>query len=319
MEPPLVSVIVATRNRADYLARALEGIAAQRFDDYEAIVVDDASNAPTRAQYRGLFERLGGRFRLHAAPHAGARGSGPSVARNTGIREARGRFLAFCDDDDYWRADDHLSTAVDVLQRREGDIFFADMCCEDEDGPLAGSWFAPFQSALQGRPVEGRPRVLEIGIDALSACMSHRHVHMNTVVARRDVVNSCGGFWESVRFAEDFDFVIRVGDRSRRILYRAEPVAVLNLTRHERAYSAADEMERTLIGIAVAHHVQMVGLHREVIACARRLESWLLLKLAEYARQRGERRRCWGFVLQSLSVRPSKTAFQLMLGQPMEL
>jgi hypothetical protein len=186
---------------------------------------------------------------------------------------------------------------------------------EDERGLKAGSWFAGLQWALRGTPLDQGSAISEIGIDALGRCMSHRHVHLNTVVARRDLVSACGGFWESVRFAEDFDFVLRIADRSRRILYRNRPVAVMNVIRHERAYSAVNEIERTVLSMAVSHHLQMVGVRPEVAACARRLESWLLLKLARYARQQGAGRRYWTYVLRSLSVRPSRAGLAMLFGR----
>jgi glycosyltransferase involved in cell wall biosynthesis len=94
---PAVSVVLATRDRADRLARALDAISSQRLEEpFELIVVDDASADETPAVLR---EREGswdaGPIRVIRRPAAG----GPAGARNTGWREASAPLVAFTDDD----------------------------------------------------------------------------------------------------------------------------------------------------------------------------------------------------------------------------
>ena len=87
---PSVSVVTATRNRPELLCVALESIAAQDFQDYEAIVVDDGSDQDVQERSGALFRGLPPNFRLHCARPAGSLGSGPAAARNLGIELARG-------------------------------------------------------------------------------------------------------------------------------------------------------------------------------------------------------------------------------------
>ncbi|MEA2367827.1 MAG: hypothetical protein QOH38_545 [Thermoleophilaceae bacterium] len=90
MQSPVVSVVVPTRDRADYLDVTLRSLAAQDLDDpYELIVVDDGGDAATAA----VAERSGARL-LH--PDSG---SGPNAARNTGIAAAGAALVALVDDD----------------------------------------------------------------------------------------------------------------------------------------------------------------------------------------------------------------------------
>jgi glycosyltransferase involved in cell wall biosynthesis len=90
----LFSIIIPTYSRPAELANCLEAIAGQRLapDSFEVIVVDDGSPAPPDAVVRRFSDRLD--IRLLEANH-----SGPAAARNQGAEQARGRFLAFTDDD----------------------------------------------------------------------------------------------------------------------------------------------------------------------------------------------------------------------------
>jgi len=92
---PLVSIVVPTRNRAAMLQRAIASVAGQTFADFELIVVDDASTDDTLQQ---LAVHPESRLRVLCSPCPG----GAPRARNRGVAAARGRFLAFLDDDDEW-------------------------------------------------------------------------------------------------------------------------------------------------------------------------------------------------------------------------
>ena len=102
---PLISIIMATYNRADYIEEALDSIKKQTFKDYEVIVVDDGSTDNTR-EILGNYEGI----RCIYLNHVGIAG-----ARNTAVKAARGKWIAFCDSDDYW-AEDKLQKQMDYLR-----------------------------------------------------------------------------------------------------------------------------------------------------------------------------------------------------------
>jgi glycosyltransferase involved in cell wall biosynthesis len=95
---PEVSVVVPTHNRRVLLQQTLRSILGQRGVDFEVIVVDDGSSDGTTAVITGL-----GHDRVRLVRHPTARGL--SAARNRGVAEATGPWLAFCDDDDLWAPD----------------------------------------------------------------------------------------------------------------------------------------------------------------------------------------------------------------------
>src|SRR5437762_2348532 len=89
-----ISIIIPLFDKSAYIERALASIAAQTFDDYEVIVVDDGSRDDGPAKVRDWNDA---RVRLIQQPNAG-----PGAARNRGIAEARADWLAFLDADDEW-------------------------------------------------------------------------------------------------------------------------------------------------------------------------------------------------------------------------
>jgi glycosyltransferase involved in cell wall biosynthesis len=100
---PRVSVIVPLYQKARYIERALESIRDQTYTDHEVIVVDDGSTDGGADRVLAFNDP---RVRL-----VGQRNRGPGAARNRGIAEARGEYVAFLDADDVW-VPDHLAKAV---------------------------------------------------------------------------------------------------------------------------------------------------------------------------------------------------------------
>lgn len=92
---PMVSVIIPTYNRAHVLGRAIKSVIDQTFTDFELIVVDDGSTDNTEELVTS-FDDSRIRFLRHG------QNRGVSAARNTGIRWARGQYIAFQDSDDEW-------------------------------------------------------------------------------------------------------------------------------------------------------------------------------------------------------------------------
>lgn len=111
---PAVSVILPTRNRADLLRRSVQSVLAQTWTDLELIVVDDASTDHT-AEVLGRFTDP----RLRVLRRE--RNSGAAAARNAGMSAARGRYIAFQDDDDFWLLT-KLEKQVEHLRRSSDDV-----------------------------------------------------------------------------------------------------------------------------------------------------------------------------------------------------
>lgn len=92
---PLVSAIILTHNRKNLVNRAIDSVLAQTYPNLECIVVDDASKDGTREM---LLNRKDIRYLY--IPKSESKGG--NFARNTGIKAAKGKYVAMLDDDDYW-------------------------------------------------------------------------------------------------------------------------------------------------------------------------------------------------------------------------
>ena len=108
---PAISVIVPTRDRPGMLAVALESLAKQTFHDFEVLVVNDAG-----VDVSALVERFAQRLSVRLLTHEHLKGV--AAARNTGIRAATGKYLAYLDDDDYY-FEHHLAALHAFLRNNE--------------------------------------------------------------------------------------------------------------------------------------------------------------------------------------------------------
>lgn len=102
---PVFTIVMPLFNKAAFVGATLASLAAQTFQDFEVVVVDDGSTDGGPA----LVEAIGGKVRLLRQSNAG-----PGLARNTGVAAARGEWIAFLDADDLWRPD-HLQTVTETI------------------------------------------------------------------------------------------------------------------------------------------------------------------------------------------------------------
>jgi glycosyltransferase involved in cell wall biosynthesis len=140
--PPRVSVIIATHNGERYIGRTLDSVLAQTYDDWEAIVTDDASTDGTTALVAGYAERHPDRIKLVRLDE----NVGPALARNAGVEASSGgELLALLDHDDRWREDylEHMLGVYDaaVAEGRRVGVVSCNPLIETEDG-TGGRTFA---------------------------------------------------------------------------------------------------------------------------------------------------------------------------------
>jgi glycosyltransferase involved in cell wall biosynthesis len=185
-----VSIIIPLYNKAPYVRRALDSIAAQTFADFEAIVVDDGSTDGGAAIVADYSDA---RFRL--IPQANA---GPGAARNAGLAQARGEFIAFLDADDEWLPN-YLYESVRLLES-----FW----------PEVASVTSGYIEHPSGEPTESmwRKRGLDDGVhrvqpDTEASLVVSMLAYMSpcSTLVRAEVIRKWGGFYdrEKCAFGED--------------------------------------------------------------------------------------------------------------------
>lgn len=112
---PLVSAIITTHNRIDLLKRAVRSVEEQTYPAIELIVVDDASTDGTKEWCEAQ------EFTYIHIPAENSRGG--NYARNLGIKAAKGKYVAFLDDDDMWYPE-KTSKQVDLIETKNCEIVY---------------------------------------------------------------------------------------------------------------------------------------------------------------------------------------------------
>jgi GT2 family glycosyltransferase len=216
-EPGLVSVIIPTYNRAYILGEAIESVLQQTYRSVEVVVVDDGSTDNTQR----VIEGYGPLVHYFCQSNAGV-----SAARNFGLRQARGEFIALLDSDDCWRPW-KLEAQVHLLRRfPELGMVWTDMTAVDESGKLLYATFlrkmysahalvaiesiCEFSGTLGElwceTPAELASHPFYRG-DIFSYMFLGNLVHTSTVLLRRERLRRVGGFDEALwPSGEDYDF-----------------------------------------------------------------------------------------------------------------
>jgi len=184
---PAVSVITPAWNAAGYIRETIDSIRAQTFTDWELVLVDDGSTDDTIAIVES-YAAVDPRIRLVRQSN-----SGPSAARNHGMRVAAGDFFAFLDSDDTWDST-FLAAQLAMFERYP------------ETGLVTGNGYfrgGPFDGR-PARPAGGAGRVLPLTELIADECA----IFIMTVF-RRAVYDTIGGFDETQWTSEDYDFWLR--------------------------------------------------------------------------------------------------------------
>ena len=190
-QSPKVSVIIPTYNRADLLPRAVNSVLAQTYQDYEILIVDDCSSDDTQQAIAAFDDPRIRPFRHDRNRRAAA-------ARNMGIAEARGEYIAFLDDDDEW-----LPTKLG------GQVVLLDSSLANVG--LVYGWMDRMEDST-GRLIPSYRDTIEGDIFEDSLALN---IPGGTIVllVRSTVAREVGGFEESLTRFDDADFICRVTQR----------------------------------------------------------------------------------------------------------
>jgi GT2 family glycosyltransferase len=189
---PTVSVIVPTVNRPDPLRTALQSILAQTYRDFEIVVVNDCG-----PDVQHVIDALDHEGRISTVRHAVNRGL--AAARNSGLGVARGRFVAYLDDDDVFYPE-HLETLVPFLEANPERVVYSDALrvVQVKDG-------ATYKIVARDRPYSNDFARLRLLVTNQFPVLCALHT--------RAAWAAVGGFDESLTSHEDWDFWIRLSAR----------------------------------------------------------------------------------------------------------
>ena len=310
---PAVSVVIATRDRPASLARLLQCVKRQDLQEFECIVVDDGSTDDTIAAYDAIWRELDDRFRLLVQPAGQRQVGGPSRARNRGITASQGEFVAFCDDDDLWVRDDHLSAACRALKANNADFFFANLRTSRCGAVIGPDFYGTVRVPLTRNPVGGGADLFEVSRRDRVRSMKHMFLHCDSLVVSRTLLTDCGMFWEKLSMAEDRDLGLRLLDRAGKVLYRSTVVADYDRTGQVGICRSYTEDEIRQFVVLAMMHAETQMQDAAMRGVARGYRAWMLVELAQGALEAGRADQTRELALQSLLLRPTGAAAVLFL------
>ena len=232
-EGPKISVIVPAFNAAEHIATAMDALIAQTWTNFEALVVDDLSSDNT-AEVVAAFSERDPRIRLIRAET----NRGSYVARNIALREATGEFVTTHDSDD---------------------------------------WSHPRKLEIQARHLIDNPGVIA-NMSQQARTVSELHFHrrgspgfyifdnMSSLMFRRERATEKLGFWDSVRFAADSEFIARLrlifGEDAVASLTGAGPLSFQRQSESSLTGSSAFGYPGFFMGARLAYHQSSRRHHR---------------------------------------------------------
>jgi glycosyltransferase involved in cell wall biosynthesis len=247
---PKVSVVIPAYNVSAFIGETLDSVAAQKFRDFEVIVVNDGSPDTVN------FERA---IRPHRENiiYIKQASLGAGAARNTAIKHARGEIIAFLDGDDIWLPE-FLSSQIAYLGRGFDMVY----CDAQQFGT---------RSALRRTFMESAPSSGEVNAGSLLDLRCN--VITSGTVALKTAIVRAGSFENERTSAEDFHLWVRMAKSGARIGYQEK--VLLKYRVHLDSLSG-DSINRVQRGIDVFRRLrESTKLDREELAILdRRLSSF---------------------------------------------
>jgi glycosyltransferase involved in cell wall biosynthesis len=218
-QQPLISVVIPLYNKARWVKRAVDSVLAQSYGHFEIVVVDDGS---TDESLRVIEQIADQRVRCVSQSNAGV-----SAARNRGIHEANGQYVAFLDADDAWKRC-HLESLVEGFYRFPEAVMLADRLEDRLQGPDSDG-LAPF--SCEEEAFGGYHQ-----LDYLQALSQDQFpIHIGSIaVSRALLLEQKILFCVSMRLGEDINWMLRVSREGR--VMRSEYIGMIYC--HDDAESA---------------------------------------------------------------------------------
>ena len=180
----MVSIVIPTYNRSQFLKKAIDSVIAQTFKDFELIIVDDGSTDNT---FHLISQYSDNRIRYIKQEN-----KGPGAARNRGIKESMHGLIAFLDNDDWW-------------DKEKLDVQFREM--QQNPGYLISHtqeiWYK------NGKLLNQKKKHKKQHGYIFDKCLPLCAVSMSTAIVRKELFDRIGLFDEGMACCEDYDFWLR--------------------------------------------------------------------------------------------------------------
>ena len=213
---PEVSIIMPVYNRSRYLEDSIKSIFRQSRLDSELIIIDDGSTDDIRGEIEVLRKNAPVPMRYFRQEN-----QGPGLARNNGIREAQGKYIAFLDADDEWLPE-FLERTTQALESQGCDWVMTPsvrIVLDENEREIS-------REVIHGEPLERYP-------DIFTALLRDNIVGgPSQVVVKKDCMQKLGSFRRGLRVRDDWDMWIRLARGGCKLFKVDEPLYVYKIRRN---------------------------------------------------------------------------------------
>ena len=207
----MISIVIPLYNKEHFIASTLRSVLAQSYGDFEVVIVDDGSTDNSLAIINNFNDS---RIRIISQANKGV-----SAARNRGIAEATGEYIALLDADDEWKPD-FLQTLIYLTEKYpECDVFTTDYEFRDTSGHVS-------HTIIRNIEFEGEDGRLDNYFEV--AASSHPPICSISIMARKLAFTEIGGFPTGVKSGEDLLTWARLAAKYK-IAYSRKALAVFNI------------------------------------------------------------------------------------------
>ena len=277
-----ISVVIPAYNREATIETAILSVLGQTVPPLEVIVVDDGSADGTAARVEAMADP---RIRLVRQPNGGI-----SAARNSGIREARGDWVAFQDSDDEWlprKLERQLATLAAAADDPVA-LYCGLLITGTPDDPAAGPGG---RLKIAYHP---DPAVRAVSGHILPTLMATNPISTQTLIARRSILHEVGLFDTGLKSLVDWDIAIRLAARGA-IAFTDEPLVIQRFTANSITRDRAKRIESWIA--VLEKHRPLFQAHPQALLTH-------LRRIAGNLRQMGQHRRAAPYFREAVSLDP---------------
>jgi glycosyltransferase involved in cell wall biosynthesis len=236
---PLVSIIIPCYNAERWVQEAVESCLNQSYPNIEIIIVDDGSTDGSLEILRRYIPLI----RVETGPNRGG-----NNARNRGFALSRGEYIQFLDADDYLELD-KIAVQVEFLEKTQADVVFGDLRYRKHLPDVSFSY-------LSGVEVSGdQPNILASLLAFWGA-----QVNGGAVLYKRQVIDQVGGWDETLRNAQDTDFLTSMALSGAKMCY--QPGCHFIYRKYGRVTVSTSSLSRWLEAMRMSRTKSEVALSR---------------------------------------------------------
>ncbi len=194
---PTVSIIMPLYNKQEWVSDTMKSVLNQTFQDFELLIIDDGSTDKSIEIVKSFNDN---RIRvIHQA------NQGVSIARNRGIAESKGKYIAFIDADDIWR-EKHLEYMIKAFE------LYPDII-------LSANRIVTVQEENTHKRVSEIKDIKYSSLDYIDMLYKNRFlIHIGSVLLRKDMIVKIESFFEDLKMGEDVNMLIRISCEGKAVI-----------------------------------------------------------------------------------------------------